>query len=243
MRRGHGHDVAGGVARLVPLAAAATLAAAAAVNGSCSSGTWPDAAPRCRPCSSSPTWPAQPHRPGPHAGGRGRAGQRRPAVPVRPEARRSGDHPDGGGQRRVHRGLALVSAAGRPWSPSCAAGPVSCRSCGNRPPRWPSPRSGPGSPRTSATSCERGIDEIGRLAGPRSARDSAEADPPFAAIELAGRAIPDSLRQAVGTLRDTPVEPEPGLAELGGPARPGEHGGHPAVPSRARPGRCRPASS
>jgi hypothetical protein len=61
-----------------------------------------------------------------------------------------------------------------------------------------------------------GIDEIGRLAGPASARDSAEADPPFAAIELAGRAILDSLRQAVGTLRDTPVEPEPGLAELAG---------------------------
>jgi len=54
------------------------------------------------------------------------------------------------------------------------------------------------------------IDEIGRLARP--AGD--EIDTRFAAIELAGRAILDSMRQVVGTLRDAPTEPEPGLAEL-----------------------------
>ena len=41
-------------------------------------------------------------------------------------------------------------------------------------------------------------------------------DASFAAIELAGRAVLDSMRQAVGTLRETPTEPEPGLDELGG---------------------------
>jgi signal transduction histidine kinase len=56
------------------------------------------------------------------------------------------------------------------------------------------------------------IDEIGRLARP----GGDEIDARFAEIELAGRAILDSMRQVVGTLRDTPTEPEPGLAELEG---------------------------
>jgi len=56
------------------------------------------------------------------------------------------------------------------------------------------------------------IDEIGRLARP----GGDEIDARFAEIELAGRAILDSMRQVVGTLRDTPTEPEPGLAELDG---------------------------
>jgi hypothetical protein len=60
-----------------------------------------------------------------------------------------------------------------------------------------------------------GIDEIGTLA--RAARDSG-ADPgaSFAAIECAGRAVLDSMRQVVGTLRDAPTDPEPGLAQLAG---------------------------
>ena len=58
------------------------------------------------------------------------------------------------------------------------------------------------------------IDEIGRLARP--AGDGTDRlDASFAAIELAGRAILDSMRHVVGTLRDAPREPEPGLAELG----------------------------
>jgi len=56
------------------------------------------------------------------------------------------------------------------------------------------------------------IDEIGGLARP----GSDDTDARFAEIELAGRAILDSMRQVVGTLRDTPTEPEPGLAELDG---------------------------
>ena len=56
------------------------------------------------------------------------------------------------------------------------------------------------------------IDEIGGLARP----GSDDTDARFAEIELAGRAILDSMRQVVGTLRDTPTEPEPGLAELEG---------------------------
>jgi hypothetical protein len=59
------------------------------------------------------------------------------------------------------------------------------------------------------------IDEIGRLA--RLVGDeTVPVDASFAAIELAGRAVLDSMRQAVGTLRETPTEPEPGLDELGG---------------------------
>src|SRR5580658_6451447 len=59
------------------------------------------------------------------------------------------------------------------------------------------------------------IDEIGRLARPGGdGTDHIAAR--FAAIELAGRAILDSMRTVVGTLRDAPREPEPGLAELGG---------------------------
>lgn len=60
-----------------------------------------------------------------------------------------------------------------------------------------------------------GIDEIGALA--QAARDSG-ADPSatFAAIECAGRSVLDSMRHVVGTLRDAPTEPEPGLAELPG---------------------------
>jgi signal transduction histidine kinase len=60
-----------------------------------------------------------------------------------------------------------------------------------------------------------GIDEIGDLA--RAARDSV-ADPgaSFAAIECAGRSVLDSMRHVVGTLRDAPTDPEPGLAELTG---------------------------
>jgi hypothetical protein len=58
------------------------------------------------------------------------------------------------------------------------------------------------------------IDEIGRLAQP-GGDDTDDIDARFAAIELAGRAILDSMRHVVGTLRDAPREPEPGLAELG----------------------------
>jgi hypothetical protein len=54
------------------------------------------------------------------------------------------------------------------------------------------------------------IDEIRGLAD--DGNDPIDAS--FAAIELAGRAILDSMRQVVGTLRDAPREPEPGLAEL-----------------------------
>jgi hypothetical protein len=59
------------------------------------------------------------------------------------------------------------------------------------------------------------IDEIGRLARP-GGDGTDHIDARFAAIELAGRAILDSMRTVVGTLRDAPREPEPGLAELGG---------------------------
>jgi hypothetical protein len=59
------------------------------------------------------------------------------------------------------------------------------------------------------------IDEIGRLAQP-GVDGTGRIDARFAAIELAGRAILDSMRHVVGTLRDAPREPEPGLAELGG---------------------------
>jgi hypothetical protein len=60
-----------------------------------------------------------------------------------------------------------------------------------------------------------GLDEIGALA--RAARDSrADPGPSFAAIECAGRSVLDSMRQVVGTLRDAPTDPEPGLAELPG---------------------------
>jgi hypothetical protein len=65
----------------------------------------------------------------------------------------------------------------------------------------------------SATLRER-IDEIGRLARP-GADGTDHIDARFAAIELAGRAILDSMRHVVGTLREAPREPEPGLAELG----------------------------
>jgi hypothetical protein len=58
------------------------------------------------------------------------------------------------------------------------------------------------------------IDEIGRLAQP-AGDGTASIDASFAAIELAGRAILDSMRHVVGTLRDAPTEPEPGLDELG----------------------------
>ena len=57
------------------------------------------------------------------------------------------------------------------------------------------------------------IDEIGRLARP-GGDGTDHIDANFAAIELAGRAILDSMRHVVGTLRDAPTEPEPGLAEL-----------------------------
>ena len=66
----------------------------------------------------------------------------------------------------------------------------------------------------SGTLSER-IDEIGRLARPVD-DGTVPVDASFAAIELAGRAVLDSMRQAVGTLRETPTEPEPGLGELGG---------------------------
>jgi signal transduction histidine kinase len=56
------------------------------------------------------------------------------------------------------------------------------------------------------------IEEIGRLARPAGG----DIDARFAEIELAGRAILDSMREVVGTLRDAPTEPEPGLAELDG---------------------------
>jgi hypothetical protein len=59
------------------------------------------------------------------------------------------------------------------------------------------------------------IGEIGRLAGPAPGGTGAP-DASFAAIELAGRSILDSMRQVVGTLRDAPRDPEPGLAELAG---------------------------
>ena len=65
----------------------------------------------------------------------------------------------------------------------------------------------------SSTLQER-IDEIGRLARP-GGDGTDHIDAQFAAIELAGRAILDSMRHVVGTLRDAPREPEPGLAELG----------------------------
>jgi hypothetical protein len=58
------------------------------------------------------------------------------------------------------------------------------------------------------------IDEIGRLAQP-TGDGTDRLDASFAAIELAGRAVLDSMRHVVGTLRDAPREPEPGLAELG----------------------------
>jgi signal transduction histidine kinase len=57
------------------------------------------------------------------------------------------------------------------------------------------------------------IAEIGGLAG-TALGESGPPDAAFAAIELAGRAILDSMRHVVGTLRDMPREPEPGLAEL-----------------------------
>jgi signal transduction histidine kinase len=59
------------------------------------------------------------------------------------------------------------------------------------------------------------IDEIGRLARP-GVDEPGDLDARLAAIELAGRAILDHMREVVGTLRDAPREPEPGLAELGG---------------------------
>jgi signal transduction histidine kinase len=58
------------------------------------------------------------------------------------------------------------------------------------------------------------IDEISRLAQPPG-DGTAPIDATFAAIELAGRAILDSMRHVVGTLRDAPTAPEPGLDELG----------------------------
>jgi hypothetical protein len=60
-----------------------------------------------------------------------------------------------------------------------------------------------------------GIDEIAAVAS--AARDSG-ADPgaSFAAIECAGRSVLDSMRHVVGTLRDAPTDPEPGLADLAG---------------------------
>jgi hypothetical protein len=66
----------------------------------------------------------------------------------------------------------------------------------------------------SGTLTER-IDEIGWLARPVG-DGTVPVDASFAAIELAGRAVLDSMRQAVGTLRETTTEPEPGLDELGG---------------------------
>jgi hypothetical protein len=57
------------------------------------------------------------------------------------------------------------------------------------------------------------IDEIGRLAQP-GGDGTGPIDARLAAIELAGRAILDSMRHVVGTLRDAPRAPEPGLAEL-----------------------------
>lgn len=66
----------------------------------------------------------------------------------------------------------------------------------------------------SGTLSER-IDDIGRLARPVG-NGTVPVGANFAAIELAGRAVLDSMRQAVGTLRETPTEPEPGLDELGG---------------------------
>jgi hypothetical protein len=59
------------------------------------------------------------------------------------------------------------------------------------------------------------IDEIGRLAQPNEG-EADHIDARFAAIELAGRAILDSMRRMVGALRDQPREPEPGLTELSG---------------------------
>ena len=50
---------------------------------------------------------------------------------------------------------------GRPWWPSCAGAWSSCASSGSRPPRWRSPRSGPGSPQTSAAPCESGLTRSG----------------------------------------------------------------------------------
>jgi signal transduction histidine kinase len=57
--------------------------------------------------------------------------------------------------------------------------------------------------------------EIAALAQP-AAGGAGPPDASFAAIELAGRAILGSMRRVVGTLREAPREPEPGLAELAG---------------------------
>jgi hypothetical protein len=59
------------------------------------------------------------------------------------------------------------------------------------------------------------IDEISRLAQPNEGGTD-HIDARFAAIELAGRAILDSMRHMVAALRDQPREPEPGLTELSG---------------------------
>jgi hypothetical protein len=48
------------------------------------------------------------------------------------------------------------------------------------------------------------IDDIGQLAHPVG-DGTVPVDASFAAIELAGRAVLDSMRQAVGTLRETPT--------------------------------------
>ena len=121
---------------------------------------------------------------------------------------------DGGGQRRVRRGRHPGPPPGCPGSRAAPPDRATAGASGSRPPRWPSPRSGPGSPRTSAASCNERIDEIGHLARP-AGDGTGQLDASFAAIELAGRAILDSMRHVVGTLRDPPTEPEPGLAELG----------------------------
>ena len=57
------------------------------------------------------------------------------------------------------------------------------------------------------------IDEIGRLAQLNEGGTD-HIDARFAAIELAGRAILDSMRHVVGALREQPRQPEPGLTEL-----------------------------
>jgi hypothetical protein len=57
------------------------------------------------------------------------------------------------------------------------------------------------------------IDEIGRLAQ-LNGGGTDHIDARFAAIELAGRAILDSMRHVVGALREQPRQPEPGLTEL-----------------------------
>ena len=59
---------------------------------------------------------------------------------------------------------------------------------------------------------------IAEIAGLARAAQVSDGDPgaSFAAIECAGRSVLESMRLLVGTLRDAPTRPEPGLAQLAG---------------------------